>query len=152
MQFDAESTHRVFSWLWTSGQITEQDIDTMEILDIDLVVNLIVPDSPYALAGEAESVTRRGINYVQIPVEWESPLETQFDQFLAVLDAFKGSRIWVHCAKNMRVSAFVYLYRKLVLLESEERARYPMCEVWTPNEIWRAFMERVEARYTPISG
>ena len=119
----------------------------MEILDIDVVINLALPTSSNALQGEAEMVTMRGLVYLQIPVEWESPQLEAFEQFVGALDLFKGKRLWVHCAKNMRVSAFLYLYRRLVLLESEERAQFPMNEIWTPNPIWQNFIDQVRARY-----
>jgi len=40
----------------------------------------------------------------------------------------------------MRVSAFIYLYRRLYLAESEEVAVHPMQEIWVPNETWQAFI------------
>jgi hypothetical protein len=47
----------------------------------------------------------------------------------------------VHCARNMRVSAFVFLYRRLCLGEPEEAASYPLREVWEPNPVWEAFIQ-----------
>ncbi|MGK0299025.1 MAG: hypothetical protein ACI9XC_002651 [Gammaproteobacteria bacterium] len=43
----------------------------------------------------------------------------------------------------MRVSTFIYLYRKLCLGEGEEMASQPMKKVWVPNEIWQSFINRV---------
>ena len=43
-------------------------------------------------------------------------------------------------AKNMRVSTFIYLYRRLVLGENDATARFPMSEVWEPNEVWGRFI------------
>ena len=143
VNMDAENTYQVFDWLWSSGQLSESDIATLSSLGIELVVNLAPPTSSNALPGEAELVTREGISYIQIPVEWERPELHQSEQFFAILKAFAGRKIWVHCAKNMRVSAFIYLYRKLCLAESEEASSYPMREVWVPNEIWRAFLQNV---------
>ena len=107
------------------------------------MVNLAPPTSSNALPGEAELVTSQGLAYVQLPVEWERPAPEQFAQFVGVLDTFAGRNVWVHCAKNMRVSAFIYLYRKLVLSENEEGASFPMREVWSPNETWQAFINQV---------
>lgn len=142
---DAENTHQVFDWLWTSGQLSPNDIASLPKLGIDVVVNLALPISSNALAGEAELITRQGIAYVQIPVEWEQPKPEQFRQFVGALGAFSGRKVWVHCAKNMRVSAFIYLYRKLILDEDEAHAAFPMREVWTPNATWQAFIDSVEA-------
>jgi protein tyrosine phosphatase (PTP) superfamily phosphohydrolase (DUF442 family) len=143
---DAANTHQVFDWLWTSGQLSRQDILELPELGIDIVVNLALPASSNALPGEAELVTGLGMAYVQIPVEWEQPEPDQFVRFAGVLQAFSGQKVWLHCAKNMRVSAFIYLYRKLVLGEDDASASFPMCEVWTPNPLWQAFIDNVLSR------
>jgi len=137
---EAENTYQVFDWLWSSGQLTGKDIACLPALGIDAVINLAPPTSSHALAGEAELVTREGITYVQIPVEWEQPELHQLVQFFDILNALQGRNIWVHCAKNMRVSTFIYLYRRLRLAESEEASIHPQQEVWVPNETWQAFI------------
>ncbi len=137
---DAENTYQVFDWLWTSGQLSEKDIASLPALGIEAVINLALPTSSNALPGEAEFVTHQHIAYIHIPVEWEHPELRQLVQFFGSLKAFEGRRVWVHCAKNMRVSAFIYLYRRLCLRESEAVAIHPMQEVWVPNETWQAFI------------
>ena len=137
---DAENTYQVFDWLWTSGQLSEKDIACLPALGIEAVINLALPTASNALFGEAEFITRQGIAYIHIPVMWERPQLHQLEQFFGTLKAFEGCNVWVHCAKNMRVSAFIYLYRRLCLAESEEVAVHPMQEIWVPNEIWKAFI------------
>jgi len=126
VNMDAENTHQVFDWLWSSGQLSERDISSLPALAIKVIVNLALPTSSNALPGEAEFITRQGMAYVQIPVEWEDPKPEQFQQFVGVLNTFRGCKVWVHCAKNMRVSVFIYLYRKLVLGEGDREASFPM--------------------------
>ena len=138
---DAENTHRVFDWLWSSGQLSARDIDSLPALGIEAVVNLALPTSSNALPGEAELVTSHGMTYVHIPVVWERPELAQLEQFFGTLRALEGRKIWVHCAMNMRVSAFIYLYRRLRLGEDHETAAHPMRAVWTPNETWRTFID-----------
>jgi protein tyrosine phosphatase (PTP) superfamily phosphohydrolase (DUF442 family) len=138
---DAENIHQVFDWLWSSGQLSEDDIACLPALGIEAVINLALPTSSNALSGEAELVTSHSIAYVQIPVLWEQPALRQLDQFFGALKAFEGRKVWVHCAKNMRVSAFIYLYRRMVLNENIEDASFPMREVWMPNETWQAFIQ-----------
>jgi protein tyrosine phosphatase (PTP) superfamily phosphohydrolase (DUF442 family) len=145
---DAENTHQVFEWLWSSGQLSEEDIRSLPSHGFAVVINLALPTSSNALPGEAELVTGLGMAYVQIPVEWENPKAEAFLQFVGVLDAFAGRKVWVHCAKNMRVSAFIYLYRKLVLAETDEQASIPMQRVWSPNETWQAFIGQVCAMHS----
>jgi protein tyrosine phosphatase (PTP) superfamily phosphohydrolase (DUF442 family) len=137
---DAENTHQVFDWLWSSGQLSESDIASLPTLGIQVVINLALPTSSNALLGEAEFVTRTGITYIHIPVEWEQPAHHQLVQFFDILKASEGRKVWVHCAKNMRVSAFIYLYRRLRLAESEETSVHPMQEIWIPNDTWQTFI------------
>ncbi|MES2625441.1 MAG: protein tyrosine phosphatase family protein [Pseudomonadota bacterium] len=142
---DAHNTYKVFDWLWSSGQLSESDIAQLPTLGIEAVINLALPTSSNALRGEAELITVHGIKYFHIPVVWEAPQLEDLSMFFAVLDALSGRKVWVHCAKNMRVSAFIYLYRKLRLDEPEEQAIFPMKEIWTPNETWQTFIERALA-------
>jgi protein tyrosine phosphatase (PTP) superfamily phosphohydrolase (DUF442 family) len=141
VSMDAENTHQVFEWLWSSGQLSQGDVAALPALGIEAVINLALPTSSNALAGEAELITGQGIAYVQIPVLWERPEQYQLRQFFGALDVFKDRKVWVHCAKNMRVSAFIYLYRRICLGEEEEAALHPMREVWVPNETWQAFID-----------
>lgn len=143
----AESTYQIFDWLWSSGQLTESDIARLPAMGIDVVINLALPTSSNALPSEAEYVTREGISYIAIPVEWDKPEYAQLLQFFGVVKALKSQRVWVHCAKNMRVSVFIYLYRRLCLNHSEEEARYPMREVWVPNATWQTFIEEAISKY-----
>lgn len=138
---DAENTHKVFDWLWSSGQLSARDVDRLPEMGVEAVVNLALPTSSNALPGEAELVTGQGITYVHIPVQWDRPERSQLEQFFGTLRALQGRKVWVHCALNMRVSAFIYLYRRLCLGEGDEAALHPMREVWTPNETWRAFID-----------
>ncbi len=147
MQLEAENPYQVFDWLWSSGQLSKRDIALVAESGVEVVINLALPTSSNALPGEAELVTGLGLTYVHIPVEWEAPRLEQFERFVGVLQAFRGQRCWVHCAKNMRVSVFIYLYRKLVLSEGDETARFPMQQIWKPNDVWQAFIDRVEAAH-----
>lgn len=92
-------------------------------------------------------MAREGIPYFQIPVTWENPLHEQLELFFSLLAALYGRRLWVHCAMNMRVSAFVYLYRRIVLGEDSLTASFPLTEVWQPDAVWQAFIDDALARH-----
>lgn len=145
---EAENVHQVFDWLWSSGQLSTNDIASLPALGVEAVINLALPTASNALPEEAEFVTRQGIAYIHIPVEWEQPEFHQLVQFFGALKAFEGRKVWVHCAKNMRASAFIYLYRRLCLAESEEASTYPMRDIWVPNETWQAFIHNALSQQT----
>lgn len=140
--FDAPNTRAVFDGLWTSGQLSLEDVGRLPELGIEAVIHLALPTAANALRGEAEAVTGLGMTFIQIPVPWEKPEPWHLQQFFGVMDTFTGHHVWVHCAKNFRASAFVYLYRRLRLAETHEVAQHPMCTVWEPNPIWQAFIEQ----------
>ena len=146
---DAVHVHAVDDRLWTSGQLSLADIGRLPSLGVEAVVNLALPSSSNALPGEAEAVTALGLSYVQIPVPWDRPEPRHLEQFFDVLEAYAGRRVWVHCAMNMRVSAFVYLYRRLRRGEPEPVARHPLDLVWQPDGTWRAFIDHALATHAP---
>ena len=48
---------------------------------------------------------------------------------------------------NMRVSAFVYLYRMIILGDDGDAAAFPLREVWQPDAVWQAFIDAALARH-----
>jgi len=59
--------------------------------------------------------------------------------------------VFVHCAANMRVSAFMYLYRLIHERLSDEQAKSDLHRIWTPNDTWQAFIQQVIEHYQQLS-
>jgi protein tyrosine phosphatase (PTP) superfamily phosphohydrolase (DUF442 family) len=127
--------------LLTGGQPTPEQLAAAARAGYEVVINLATPDSPRALAGEEALVESLGMRYEALPVVWGAPQQADFQRFCALLERHVGQRILVHCAANMRVSAFCYLYRVLRQGMAPERAVQDLFAVWEPNETWRAFIE-----------
>lgn len=134
---------KVDGLLATSGQPNSEQFKKIAEHGYCCVINLAMPDSDNAIANEGQLVTELGMKYVHIPVEWESPEIEQFEFFKTVLEKLKDKKVWVHCALNMRVSSFIYLYRILSENENSDVALARLNEVWCPNAIWKNFIERV---------
>lgn len=131
--------------LATAGQPTTHQFAAIRAAGYDVVVNLAMPDSSNALPDEHELVTAQGMDYVHIPVVWENPTLQDLEQFFHAVARYRGKRILVHCAMNMRVSAFVLLYRVLSQGARLEVAREAMLSIWEPNEVWQSFLDNVLA-------
>ena len=146
---DAVNVFQVFDWLWTSGQVSEDEIKQIQLDGFDTIINLALPSSTNVLKGETELVANLHMTYINIPVEWELPEVEQFELCATFLNDLheRGHKVWLHCALNNRVSVFVYLYRKLILGQAEEEAVHPMLEIWTPIPLWREFMDEVVESY-----
>jgi protein tyrosine phosphatase (PTP) superfamily phosphohydrolase (DUF442 family) len=112
-----------------------------------VVVNLALRESLNAIPHEKQIVEERGMEYVHIPVLWENPTLDDFTHFLNAMESNAGKQIFVHCAANMRVSAFMYLYRLLREGVSEEQAKANLHQIWTPNETWQNFIQQVTEHY-----
>ena len=81
-----------------------------------------------------------GMAYVHIPVEFATPTRADLLAFFDSRQAHAGQRVWVHCAANMRVSAFLGLYRVLREGASPDSAFDLMHDLWQPNAVWTAFI------------
>lgn len=127
----------------TSGQPTEEQFSTIKEAGYQVVVNLALPESPNALPDEKKVVEALDMQYVHIPVIWENPKIEDVTHFFSVMKANADKTIFVHCAANMRVSAFMYLYRRIHEQISEEEAKQDLHQIWIPNEVWQKFMEQV---------
>jgi len=127
--------------LATSGQPREDQLAAIAEAGYDVVINLALHDDPrYSLKDEASSVQRLGLEYIHIPVQFAAPTESDLVKFFDAMDRHKHHRVWVHCAANMRVTAFVGLYRRLREGWSEERAFALLHDVWQPDEVWSRFI------------
>ena len=127
--------------LGTAGQPTAEQFGSIAGAGYELLINLAMPDSTHALPNEPDLVRQAGMAYVHIPVVWEAPTLRDLDRFFEVMHRHEGHRVFVHCALNMRVSCFIFLYRVIRggLLVSE--AATMMRRIWEPNRVWSRFLE-----------
>lgn len=131
----------------TAGQPTPAQFTAIKAAGYDVVVNLAMPDSANALPNEQQLASKQGLLYVHIPVVWEHPTAQNLEQFFDVMARCRGKRVFVHCALNMRVSAFVYLYRIIWLGVPQERAWKDLLRIWEPNAAWKRFLDDSLAEY-----
>lgn len=138
---DIHNYRAVDADLATSGQPTQAQLASIAAAGFSVVVNLALHDDPrYSLADEAGSVKSLGMEYVHIPVQFASPTRDDLRAFMNAMDRHRGRKIWVHCAANMRVSAFLGLYWVLRRGFETGRAFELMNGMWQPNEAWAAFI------------
>ncbi|MFB2919834.1 MULTISPECIES: protein tyrosine phosphatase family protein [Aerosakkonema] len=131
----------------TAGQPTEAQLGVIKDAGYQVIVNLALAESPKALPNEQALVENLGMEYVHIPVVWENPTVEDISQFFSVMQANANKSVFVHCAANMRVSSFIYLYRLLHEGVDEETAKNDLHRIWVPNQKWQAFIEQVIDRY-----
>lgn len=125
----------------TSGQPSEAQFQLIKDAGFDTVINL-APTSVLenSVINEAEVLSQLNMRYVHIPVDFKNPTEEDFRAFIEALSGCVPQKLWVHCAANMRVSAFTYRYRRDVLAENEIRARADLHKIWEPFGVWKRFV------------
>ncbi|XGV99273.1 MAG: protein tyrosine phosphatase family protein [Leptolyngbya sp. BL-A-14] len=131
----------------TAGQPTEAQIAAIKAAGYRVVVNLALPTSANALPNEQALVEAQGMTYISIPVVWEEPTLADVQQFFSVMQTHAEQPIFVHCAKNMRVSAFLYLYRRLCQGMDETLAAQDLYAIWKPNDRWQSFIAQIVQYY-----
>jgi protein tyrosine phosphatase (PTP) superfamily phosphohydrolase (DUF442 family) len=127
----------------TAGQPTIEQYPAIANTGYQVVINLALKKSLNAIENEDAIATNLGLEYIHIPVLWETPTIEDFQAFVRVMDTNVERKILIHCAANMRVSAFVYLYRQIYLGVDEATARQDLVKIWTPNDVWQIYIDRI---------
>ena len=142
-----ESLENIYNYLdieglyATSGQPGEEQFSLIRDAGYQVVINL-APNSVLenAIVNERETLDKLGVDYIHTAVDFKNPTDQDFDSFVQNIRANSGKKIWVHCAANMRVSAFTYRYRTQVLGLDQQTARQDLDKIWAPFGVWKKFI------------
>jgi protein tyrosine phosphatase (PTP) superfamily phosphohydrolase (DUF442 family) len=110
-----------------------------------VVINLGLLDPKYCLPDEAGLVAGLGMEYHHIPVVFTDPKPGDFRRFSDVMASHGTHKIFIHCALNWRVSAFVALYGEVRLGWPRPTANSHMRTFWEPNDVWTKFVQECRA-------
>ena len=129
--------------LFTGGMPTSEQLQDAAQRGVEVVINLAPHEVSNALPGEPELVSSLGMQYVNIPVIWNTPTRDGLDRFMDVMDEDTDRKILVHCQANFRATAFVALYRILRKGWNAEDAMAGMHTIWDTEDypIWKMFIE-----------
>lgn len=126
--------------LSSSGQPTAPQLEALAQAGFERVVFLAFTDHDESVAHEDRIVSNLGMDYVQIPVDWEAPSSGDFHAFAGVMQREPHKKTLVHCQVNFRASSFSFLYRVLYEGVDMAQAKEDLDSVWVPNETWRRFI------------
>jgi len=127
--------------LVTSGQPSAKALSGLKAQGFDAVIYLAPPTVSDALRDEQLIVTRQGLTFINIPIQFENPTEADFETFAAVLAGLGTRKVLVHCQVNLRASSMVFLYRTIVRKEEPRVAYQAVSGVWDPEGPWRRLIE-----------
>jgi uncharacterized protein (TIGR01244 family) len=147
LKLPSESIEEVFNYLaiseslYTSGQPSESELALVAASGFTTVVNLAPHNAENSLQDEAGVVNGLGLEYIHMPVDFKRPTTEDFSEFAQIMTRLAERKVWVHCAANMRVSAFVYRYRVQVRGDDMETAANDLREIWQPFGVWKTFID-----------
>ena len=129
--------------LFTGGMPKADELTDAAQHGVEMVINLAPHEVSNALPGETELVTSLGMEYINIPVIWNTPTKDGLDRFMDLMDENKDKKILVHCQANFRATAFVALYRILRQGWHADDAMAGMHKIWDAEDypIWKMFIE-----------
>lgn len=126
--------------LASSGQPTADQLEKIRDAGYQRVIYLAYTDSEGALEHEGQLAERLGMEFYNVPVEWEAPKRSDFQAFAAILNQSPDVPTLVHCQVNFRASSFSFLYRVLYAGVPISEAKDALDSVWIPNPTWTKFL------------
>jgi protein tyrosine phosphatase (PTP) superfamily phosphohydrolase (DUF442 family) len=83
-----------------------------------------------------------GMDYVNIPVDWNNPTRQNLDDFMDVMARQGDKKVLVHCEANYRATGFTALYRVLRLGWEPADALKAMHKIWDEEKYpaWKKFI------------
>ena len=124
-----------------SGLPKVEDFETIKNQGYEIIISLCMPSDSKTLKNEESILTGLGLTYMHIPVDFNAPTLKDYSTFSNLLDVFRGRKIWIHCTKNYRVSAFMYLYG------GAYHDKTLLHKFWEPNDTWKTFIEMKKKHY-----
>jgi len=126
----------------TAGQPRAEQFADIAAAGFVAVVNLAMHDSDNALPDEGHLVAAQGMRYLHLPIDFAAPTAEDARLFIDLMQALSPRKVFVHCALNLRVSAFMYLYLRHVRGLDEASSRSPLIAKWEPrmDQVWKDFL------------
>ena len=137
---------RVSDLITTSGVVAMSELEGLASEGYETVINLLPTESEKAITDESSVVEKQGIQYFHIPVDFQHPKESDFTEFIRILDGLRDQKVHIHCAANYRVSVFYALYALKRQFWTQEQADEFINNVWDPFDYpgWPEFIEGVK--------
>ncbi|MBT3273752.1 MAG: phosphatase [Spirochaetales bacterium] len=132
----------------TGGQPTDEDLQTAAEDGYQEIINLATYDKdPDMAKREEKAAVELGMGYHSIPVVWDNPLRTDFDEFAACMRSLRGKKVLVHCAANYRATAFAALYGIVDQGLSEDKADEFIRSIWNPAKFpeWDRLISEIKS-------
>ena len=120
---DVINFFQITDTIGTGGQPSVSQLYDIAQNGYDVVINLATHNSENAIENEGSIVASLGMTYIHIPVPFEAPTPEHLRKFFGFMNGLSEEKVFVHCAVNARVSAFVFKYLTICLLYTSPSPR-----------------------------
>ncbi len=127
----------------SAGQPTREQFEAIADNGFERVVYIAFTNNQNALSDADIVVKGLGMEYMQIPVDFDNPRPGEYYAFADSMVRNEGRKTLLHCQVNARATAFSFLYRVLNEDVPMAEAKADMNSVWQPNAVWRDFIFEV---------
>jgi protein tyrosine phosphatase (PTP) superfamily phosphohydrolase (DUF442 family) len=124
----------------SAGQPTREQFQVIADQGFERIVYIAFTNNNNALADADQVVKALGMEYMQVPVDFDNPLPDDFYAFADSMQRNTDKKTLLHCQVNARATAFSFLYRVIYDGVPVEEAKADMNTVWQPNAVWRDFI------------
>jgi len=131
----------------SSGTIINVNLESFLNLNYEVIINLLPDEAEYSRENESEDFAKLGIDYVYIPINWETPNSSDYDAFETALIKATGKKVHIHCAANYRATAFYAIFAHKNKGWSTEKIKEFIGSTWQISEYpaWEKFVKKNNA-------
>ena len=133
--------------LMTSALPAAEDFAEMAAQGYEIVISLCQEIDSETLADEDTLVSRAGMRYIHLPVTFAEPTLDDYELLRDILRSVQARKVWLHCARNWRVSAFMTIYHIIEMSMTHSEAEEIAHRIWQPDEIWQALIDEAIEKY-----
>ena len=132
---------KINDFISTSGQPTKKQFKKIAENDFEVVINLALYNSNNALKNEDKIINKNNMIYIHIPISWDKPEYKSLKLFCSILQTLQkqNKKVFIHCAKNYRVSVFMHYYLKNIL--NIKKLKFNTPKEYTPNKTWQKILK-----------
>jgi protein tyrosine phosphatase (PTP) superfamily phosphohydrolase (DUF442 family) len=138
---------RIHDALSTSGLPEKGDFAVMGENGYEFVISICTLRDEEILENEDRLVEEAGMKYIHFPVDRERPSMRDYELLRDQLNMLMDRKVWLHCTRNRRVSALIYLYNVLERGMDSSAARFRLETIWKPGEEWERMIAQTLEKY-----
>ena len=123
-------------------------LNQFELLDrqgYQAIVQIRVQEADYVLQDEAYQVSQHNMEHGAMNMSFANPTLADVEKFFALMDKFKGKKVFAHCAAGFCTSGMIAMYKmkREGISFDDAKAQYAL-EQWQPNDSWLRLIEEVK--------